>query len=86
MQSCLSLQQANELGSKKTIWRPGTHFYTIMETLIYNSISIFRVTFSQYGKAFGLPATSVALVVPGANTLDDNHRFKSLLYTKAFVK
>ena len=44
-----------------------------METLIYNSISIFRVTFSQYGKAFGLPATSVALVVPGANTLDDNH-------------
>ena len=57
-----------------------------METLIYNSISIFRVTFSQYGKAFALPATSVALVVPGANTLDDNHRFKSLLYTKAFVK
>ena len=44
-----------------------------MEILIYNSTSILRVIFSQYGKAFGLPATSVALVVPGVNTPDNNH-------------
>ena len=57
-----------------------------MEILIYNSTSILRVIFSQYGKAFGLPATSVALVVPGVNTPDDNHWFKSLFYTKTLVK
>ena len=34
-----------------------------METLIYNLTSFFRVTQSQYGKAFGLPATPVALLV-----------------------
>ena len=30
--------------------------------------SFLRVTFSQYSKAFGLPATPVVLQVPGVNT------------------
>ena len=39
-----------------------------METLIYHSNSFLRVTLRQYGKAFGLPATPVALLVLGVNT------------------
>ena len=50
-----------------------------METLLYNSTSLLRVTLSQHGKAFGLPATPVALLVPCLNTL-------SLIYTKKLVK
>ena len=57
-----------------------------METLIYNSTSFLRVTLSQYGESFGLPATPVDL--PGVNTPlpPYSHRFKRLLYTKALVK
>ena len=57
-----------------------------METLIYNSTSFLRVTLGQCSKAYGLPATKVALLVPGVNTPPYNHRFKSLVYTKTFVK
>ena len=39
-----------------------------METWTYNSTSSLRVTLSQYGKAFGLPATPVVWLVPGFNT------------------
>ena len=56
-----------------------------METLIQNSTSSLRVTLSQYGKAFGLPATPVALVIPGV-TPPYNHRFKSFISTKTLVK
>ena len=57
-----------------------------METLLYNLTSLLRVTLSQHGKAFGLPATPVALLVPCLNTLSHSHRFKSLIYTKKLVK
>ena len=57
-----------------------------METLIYNSTSFLGVTLSQYGKAFGLPATPVALLVSGVNTPPHSNRFKNLLYTKTLVK
>ena len=53
-----------------------------MEYLMYNSTSFLRVTFSQFNKEFGLPGAPVALV-SGVNTPRNNHRFKSLLYTKA---
>ena len=36
---------------------------------MYNAASFFfRVTFSQYGKDFGLATTPVALLIPGDNT------------------
>ena len=47
-----------------------------METLIYNSTSFLRVTLSQYGKAFGLPATPAAIPVPGVNTWPYSHKVK----------
>ena len=57
-----------------------------METLINDSVSFLRVTLSQYGKAFGLPASLIALLVSGVNNPLYRHRFKSFLYTKALVK
>ena len=57
-----------------------------METLIYYSTSLFRVTLSPYGKAFGLPVTLAVLLVPGVNTPPNSHRFKSFLYIKTLVK
>ena len=57
-----------------------------METVIYNWTSFLRVTVSQYGKVFGLPATPSALIVSGVNTPLYSHRFNRLLYTKKLVK
>ena len=45
---------------KKLLWRPGATFETIMDTLIYNSTNLHRLTLSQCGKAFGLSATPIA--------------------------
>ena len=53
---------------KRPFWRPGTPFYTIMKTLIYNSANFIIVALDKYGKAFGLPATPVGLLVLGINT------------------
>ena len=39
-----------------------------MECNSCNSTSYLKVTLSQYDKAFGLPVTPVALLVPGVNT------------------
>ena len=57
-----------------------------METLTHNSTSLTKGPLSQYGKNLGLPATPVALLVPGVNIPPYNHRFKSLIYTKTSVK
>ena len=48
--------------------------------------SFLRVTLRQYGKAFGLPTTPVALPVPGVNTPPYIHRFNSLIYIKILAK
>ena len=53
-----------------------------MEFNSCNSTSYLKVTFSQYDKAFGLPVTPVALLVPGVKPHLYSHRFKSLRYTK----
>ena len=45
-----------------------------MEILIHNSTSFLRVTLGQNGEAFGLPATLVALLVPGVNNPPYSHR------------
>ena len=57
-----------------------------METLICNATSFLRVTLNQYGKAFGLPATTVALLIPSVNTSPFSHKFNSLLYSKTLLK
>ena len=44
-----------------------------METLVSNSTSFLRVTLSQYGNTFGLPATPVVLLVPRINTPPYSH-------------
>ena len=53
---------------KRPFWRPGTPFYTIMKTLIYNSANFVIVALDKYGRAFGLSATPVGLLVLGINT------------------
>ena len=58
----------------------------MMEIVIYNTNRFLRVTLSQYSKAIGIPATPVALLLPGINTPPYSHRFKNLLYTKTLVK
>lgn len=44
-----------------------------METLILNSTNFLRVTLSQYSKAFSLPATPVAFLVPDVNNPPYSH-------------
>ena len=45
---------------KKPLWMPVAPFWTIMESLIYNSTNFLRLTLCQYGKSLGLCATPVA--------------------------
>ena len=53
-----------------------------MENVIYNSTNCLRVTLIHYGKAFGLPATPVTLLVTGVNTPAYSHRLRALSILK----
>ena len=53
-----------------------------MENLLYNSTNFLRVTLIHYGKAFGLPATPVALLVTCVNTPPYSHRLRALSILK----
>ena len=77
---------ATELSSKEIFLKIWNSLLNNNENLIYSSTSFLRVTLSHYGKAVGLPATLVALLVPDVNTPPYSHRFKSLIYTKKLVK